>query len=43
MRDADSNENAGRLFLDNACCGGDSNPKDCDSPGGSLALIGGFG
>ena len=43
MRDADSNENDGRLFLDNACCGGDSDPKDCDSPGGLLALISGFG
>ena len=30
--DADSGENAERLFLGNTCSVGYSNPKDCDGP-----------
>ena len=42
-RNVGSNENVRRLFLDNTCSVGDSEPKDCDGSRGSLALISGFG
>ena len=42
-RDAGSNKNVRRPFLDNTCSVGDLEPKDCDGSRGLLALISGFG